>query len=181
MASSLIVALVVFWRNCIGLVIRPYETCRRIAEKASYFELLFIGILVALVKFPGFYTYCLVVVLFWGLGHLLGSKTSLKGLAILWGYSLMPTTIWFLVTLLLSVVLPPPRTTSMQGTLFSVVFLIFSMTMLFWKGTITYLTLRFGLKLGLGKILLVLGITLPILALYSMEMYTLGIFKIPFI
>ena len=181
MAPLFIIALIQFGRNCIGLVTRPYETCRRIAEKENARELVFLGILVALVKFSSLYTYFFVIVLFWGMGRLVGSKAPLKGLAVLWGYSLIPTTLWFLVTLLLSVVLPPPRTTSPLGILFSVVFLIFSMTMLFWKGTMTYLSLRFGLRLQLWQILVVLGVTFPILAVYSVAMYRLGIFRIPFI
>ena len=188
MASSLIVALVAFGRNCIGLVIRPYETCRRIVERANPLELIPIGILIALVKvfnvrsfLYACLTYCLVVGLFWGIGRILGWRGTVRGLAILWGYSLLPTTLWFFVTSLLYVLLPPPRTTSVQGVIFSLLFLIFSTTLLCWKGTITYLTLRFGLKVGLGKILMVLAITIPILIVYSACLYRLGIFRIPFI
>ena len=176
MASSLIVALVAFGRNCIGLVIRPYETCSRIVERANPLELIPIGILIALVKvfnvrsfLYACLTYCLVVGLFWGIGRILGWRGTVRGLAILWGYSL------------LYVLLPPPRTTSVQGVIFSLLFLIFSTTLLCWKGTITYLTLRFGLKVGLGKILMVLAITIPILIVYSACLYRLGIFRIPFI
>jgi len=43
------------------------------------------------------------------------------------------------------------------------------------------LTLRFGLRLSLGKIIIVLALTVPVLGLYSYGMYRLGIFKIPFI
>jgi hypothetical protein len=205
MEISLIVALASFGKNIIGLVTRPYETCRRIVDKGNALELGFVGvvltlyfILASLVKVASFrpflltrqffvlagavgVTYCLVIVLFWGIGRLLGANGRLKGLAVLWGYSLIPTVVWFFVTSVLYVVLPPPRTTSIQGVLFSLLFLIFSTTLLFWKVTITYLSLRFGLRLGLGKIVAVLGITLLILAFYSMEMYKLGIFRIPFI
>jgi hypothetical protein len=195
METSLLVALFAFGKNCVGLVTRPYETCRRIVEKANPVELIFVGILLAIyylfaffVKIASFQpflfacvTYCLVVGLFWGIGRLLGATNKMQGLAVLWGYSLLPTTLWFFVTSFLYLVVPPPRTTSAQGVIFSLLFLIFSTTLLFWKGTITYLSLRFGLRLGLGKIVLVLGISLPILAFYSMEMYKLGIFRIPFI
>lgn len=205
METSLIVALVAFGRNIIGLVTRPYETCRRIAESGSLMELLFVGIvlalyfvLAALVKVASFHpflltrqffvlaaaagaTYGLVVVLFWGIGHLVGGSGKFRSLALLWGYSLIPTTVWFFVTSVLYVLLPPPRTTSFQGILFSLLFLIFSTTLLFWKVTIMYLSLRFSLRLGLGKILLVLLPAFPLLALYSFGMYRIGIFRIPFL
>jgi hypothetical protein len=205
METSLIVALVSFGRNIIGLVTRPYETCRRIAEKANPWELTYVGVvltlyfvLASLVKIAGFrpflltrqfivlagaagVTYCLVVGLFWGIGRLVCISGRLKSLAVLWGYSLLPTALWFFVTSILYVLLPPPRTTSMQGILFSVLFLVFSITLFLWKMTIAYLSLRFGLRVGLGKILVVLAVALPVLGAYSYGMYRLGIFRIPFI
>ncbi len=205
METSLIVALVGFSRNVIGLVTRPYETCRRIVEKENPAELLYVGLVLALyfvlaslVKVASFrpflltrqffvlasaagVTYCLVVILFWGAGRMLGATGKLKGLAVLWGYSLVPTVLWFFVTSLLYVLLPPPRSPSIQGILFSVFFLVFSVTLFLWKATITYLSLRFGLKVDLGKILIVLALSLPVLGGYSYGMYRLGIFKIPFI
>lgn len=205
METLLVVALVSFGRNIIGLVTRPYETCRRIVEKGSLLELLYVGsvlvlyfILASVVKIASFrpflltrqfivlagaafITYCLAVALFWGIGRLIRAPGKPKGLALLWGYSLIPTSVWFFVTSLLYVLLPPPRTTSVQGILFSVLFLVFSITLFLWKITIAYLTLRFGLKLDLGKILFVSVTAVPLLALYSIGMYRLGIFRIPFI
>ena len=205
METFLIVALVSFGRNIIGLVTHPYETCRRIVEKGNPLELTYVVmvlalyfILASLVKVASFrpflltrqffvlvgaagITYCLVVAIFWGIGRLVGASGKLKGLAVLWGYSLIPTVIWFFVTSVLYVLLPPPRTTSIRGVIFSVLFLVFSITLFLWKTTIAYLSLRFGLRLGLGKIFVVLAGALPILGLYSYGMYRVGIFKIPFL
>jgi hypothetical protein len=205
MEMSLIVALSAFAKNAIGLVIRPYETCRRIVDRGGLGELLYVTILLAvyfafasLVKVAAFRpflltrqfivlaaatgtTYIFSVSLFWAAGKLVGAEGKFKGLAVSWGYSLLPTLTWFLATSFLYVILPPPRTTSTAGVAFSILFLIFSTTLLFWKATIAYLTLRFGLRLNLGKILIVLTITLPILGLYSYCLYRLGIFRIPFL
>lgn len=205
METSLLTALIAFGRNSIGLVTRPYETCRRIVEKSHPFELLYVGtlltlyfVLASLVKVARFrpflltrqlvvlaaaaaLTYCFVVALFWLVGRLVGGTGKLRGLAILWGYSLLPTALWFFVTSVLYVLLPPPRTTSVQGVVFSVFFLVFSVTLFFWKATITYLSLRFGLRLDLARILVVLVVSIPILALYSIGMYRVGIFRIPFL
>jgi len=205
METFLIVALVDFGRNVIGLVTRPYETCRKIVDHGGFGELSYIAILLAmyfafasLVKVAAFRpflltrqfivlsaatgtTYLLAVSLFWTAGKLVGAEGKFKGLAVSWGYSLLATLTWFLATSLLYVILPPPRTTSTAGVAFSLLFLIFSVTLFFWKATIAYLTLRFGLRLNLGKILIVLTTTLPVLGLYSYCLYRLGIFRIPFL
>lgn len=205
MEASLIVALSAFIKTIIGLITRPYETVRRIVDRGGAGELIYVGLLLAIyfgvvsiVKVAAFrpflltrefivvasataVTYFLAVSLFWTAGKLVGSQGKFKGLAVSWGYSLLPTLTWFLATSILYVILPPPRTTSTAGVLFSILFLVFSGTLLFWKATITYLTLRFGLRVGLWKILIVLAITLPILGFYSYGMYRLGIFRIPFL
>lgn len=205
MEIALIVAFLSFVKNVIGLVTRPYETCRRIADHGGYGELSYVAILLAvyfafasLVKVAAFRpflltrqfivlaaatgtTYIFAVALFWTAGKLVGAQGKFKGLAVSWGYSLLATLTWFLATSLLYVILPPPRTTSTAGVAFSILFLIFSVTLFFWKATIAYLTLRFGLRLNLGKILIVLAVTLPILGFYSVGMYRLGIFRIPFL
>lgn len=196
---------VAFGRNLVGLVARPYETVRRVVDHAKPGELVMVGVLLglyfalaSLVRVSSFRpflltrefvalvlatltTYGLAIFLFWVAGELVGAKGKLQGLAVAWGYTLVPTLVWFLATSLLYVVLPPPRTTSAQGVLFSLLFLIFSVVLFFWKATLAYLTLRFGLRLPLGKILVVLVIALPILAAYSIGMYRIGIFRIPFI
>lgn len=205
MEASLIVALSAFLKHCIGLVTRPYETCRAIVERGGYGELVYIALLstvyfavASLVKIASFrpflisrvfmvlvaasvVTYLLTVVLFWTVGTMVGAAGKFKGLAVSWGYTLLPTIVWFMATSILYALLPPPRTTSPAGIAFSVLFLIFSVTLFFWKATLTYLTLRFGLRLGLGKILIVLAVSVPILAGYSIGMYKLGIFRIPFL
>ncbi len=205
MGTALVIWSVGFFRNIGGLVTRPYETVRRVVDHEKPGELVIVGAFLALyfaiaslVRVSSFRpflltrefielvlatstTYGLAVLLFWVAGELVGAKGKPRGLAVAWGYTLIPTLVWFFATSLLYVILPPPRTTSAQGVLFSLLFLIFSAALFFWKATLAYLTLRFGLRLTLGKILVVLGITLPILAAYSIGMYRIGIFRIPFI
>lgn len=205
METVLIIAFSAFVKNVIGLVTRPYETCRRIADHGEAAELLYVAILLtiyfafaSLVKVSAFRpflltrqfivlaaatgtTYMFAVSLFWIAGKLVGAHGKFRSFAVSWGYSLLATLTWFWATSLLYVILPPPRTTSTAGVAFSILFLVFSSTLLFWKATIAYLTLRFGLRLDLGKILLVCLFTFPFLGLYSVGMYRLGIFRIPFI
>lgn len=205
MLDQLLVAAVTFGRNLIGIVTRPYETYRRIVDHGSLWELLYIGALLtlylaiaSLVKTAAFrpflltkqfvvlatttgMSYLILVGVLWVAASFVGRRGTLVRFALAWAYTLIPTLLWFLSTSLLYIVLPPPRTTSFPGVLFSLVFLVFSATLFFWKFMLAYLALRFGMKLDLAKILIVSGICLPLVGLYSVVMYRMGIFKVPFL
>ncbi len=188
-----------------GLVTKPYETYRKIINHGSCWELvplaIFIGSylgIASLVKIAAFrpyiltkqfvvlwlavvMTYGLVVGLLWTFGKVVGGKGEIKSIALGWAYTLIPTTIWFLATSLLYILIPPPRTGRPLGILFSLLFLLFSSVLFFWKIILSYLTLRFSLKLDLFRIFITFFITIPIVVLYSFGMYRLGVFKIPFV
>ncbi len=194
-----------FGHTIAGLFMRPYETYRRITERGRAGELVFIAILLggyfalaSLVKTAAFRPYLLtrqfvllsagsvvsffaVVAALWIVGTLVGGKGKFVPFIVAWGYTLVPTVLWFFATSVLYVVLPPPRTTSVQGIVFSILYLVFSTTLLFWKIILAYLTLRFGMKLDLAKIIKVLIFVLPLFVVYSLIMYKMGIFKVPFI
>ena len=114
-------------------------------------------------------------------GRQFNAEVTLRGVLITWGYTLIPTLLWFLVTSIFFVILPPPRHTTVAGTAFSLLYLAFSLSLLWWKGILYYLTLRFALKLDLMKIILISAFFLPLLFLYSLVLYEVGIFKVPFI
>lgn len=205
MVDSFVVGVYSFARSCIGIITRPYETYRQIIAKGTLFELFPIGVLLslyfatnALVKVPAFRPFVLtrhfiktsvsVVVtavfvswLLWTAGKLFGGKGEYKRFFLGWSYTLIPTLVWFLFTSLLYVFIPPPRTTLPTGVLLSVAFLTISVVLLFWKIILSYLSLRFGLKLDLLRIFGILLVSGPIIALYSIGMYRLGIFKVPFL
>ena len=147
---------IAFGRNIIGIVTRPYETYRRIITKGTAWELGFIAILLLLyfatatiVKNPYFRpflltrhfivltaasgsVFCMVIILFALFGKLFKSTGTLKGLILGWGYSLIPTVVWFWITSLLYVIIPPPRSTGFLGIAFSICYLLFSACMFFW-------------------------------------------------
>ncbi len=205
MVDDFIMGAVVFGQNAWGVVSRPYETYRRLTKQPRYSELLYLGLVLvlyfaaaSLVKTASFRPFLLTrqfmalllgalggyglsVGIFYLVGRIVGGKGSLKSLIVGWGYTLLPTVMWFLATSLLYVVLPPPRTQSAAGILFSIVYLAFSLMMLAWKLTLAYLTLRFGLKLDLARIGLVALIALCAWGAYSAGMYSLGVFRIPFL
>ncbi len=194
-----------FGRNLLGIIFRPYETYRRIVDRANPWELLYLGVLLAVyfatssvVKTVSFRPFLLTkqlvvlalavsmsfvftVTVLYSIARAVGGKGRFRALAIAWAYTLIPTLVWFLTTSLLYVLLPPPRTARPLGIIYSLLYLVFSATLFFWKMTLGYLALRFSLRLDLVKILLVVAITLPLLALYSLMMYRWGIFKVPFL
>ncbi len=196
---------IAFSRTLVGLVTRPYETYRRIVTHGKAGELVFIGVLLSayfslasLVKVAAFRpflltqhflllamgvvsgtfisTCCIVIA-----GRMLKLSVSFERIFLAWSYTLIPTVLWFFATSLLFVLLPPPRTTSVAGMAFSLLFLVFSATLLWWKVTLSYLTLRFGLKADFGKGLIVALISAPVLSVWSYFMYKAGIFKVPFL
>jgi hypothetical protein len=205
MGDSWLASCIRFGRTVVGITTRPYETYRRVVDRGSLWELIYVAALLglyfgnaALVKTASFHpflltrqflvlssaaglTYLISVGLFWTVGKYWGARGDFRGFLLAWGYTLIPTVVWFWSTSLLYVLIPPPRTTSPEGQVFSVLYLLFSATMLFWKVILSYLALRFGLKLDLAKISIVSVIVLPMLFVYSLGMYWMGIFRIPFL
>lgn len=203
--DTLVVDGVVFGRTCIGLVLRPYETYRRIVRHGRPGEILFVGAFLAvyfalasIVKVAAFRPFLLTqqfallavgaisgwalsAFCIWFFGSLIRARASLMSIMLAWAYTLIPTALWFLAISLLFVLLPPPRTTSVPGIIFSLLFLAFSATLLWWKVTLAYLTLRFGLKLDFGKCVIVAGACAPVLLAWSVGMYRAGVFKVPFL
>jgi len=203
--GMLVVDAVAFGRTVAGLIIRPYETYRRIIKHGKVGELVFIAAamvlyfsLASLVKVASFRPFLLTqqfTLLLWAsvsgallsvgciyvTSRLLRARTTFATVLIAWSYTLIPTILWFLTTSLLYVILPPPRTTSALGITFSLLFLIFSATLLWWKITLCYLTLRFSLKLNLAKSVLVAVLCAPVLAWWAVNMYRWGVFKVPFL
>ncbi len=203
--DALIVDGVAFGRTLIGLVFRPYETYRRIVTRGRRGELLYIGLLLAgyfalasIVKVAAFRPFLLTqqfalltmgaisgvalsALSMWFFGRVFRVSASFMSILLAWGYTLVPTVIWFISTSLLYVLLPPPRTTSLPGIMFSLLFLAGSATLLWWKVTLAYLTLRFSLRVDFVKGVIIAVLCAPVIALWSVGMYRAGVFRIPFL
>ena len=106
---------------------------------------------------------------------------SLRTVFATWIYSYVPTILWFVITAIFYALLPPPRTTSYLGQAFSIVFITLSIGLFLWKLLLYYLTMRLALKLDFKKIIIASLFIFPIGILYSLLMYKLGIFRVPFI
>ncbi len=194
-----------FFRHFLGVIFQPYQTYRYLIKAKYPLEAVFVGCLVlvyiglssllkqglaspllltwqfgrlTLAIFAGFWL--MLGLLYW-LGRLAGGCGSLRNLFLPWVYSLLPTTFWFLLTSFFYLILPPPRTVSFKGQLFSFLFIAFSLTLFYWKAVLYYLTLRFGHRLNFLQILLVTVFFLPAVIGYSLLTYRLGLFKVPFL
>lgn len=205
MLAALLQSGFAFFHHFVGIIISPYETYRDIEKRGRTAEMVYIGLLVGLffslssvVKIASFHPLLLsryALVLFvsalsgFGLivsvliltGRLLGRQVNAERISLLWAYTLIPTVVWFLFTSLLYVAIPPPRTTQITGVLLSIVYLVVSAMIFWWKLTLSYLTLRFGLKIDFRKIFFVALATLPVILLWTYAMYTFGVFKVPFL
>jgi hypothetical protein len=203
--EALFVGAITFFQNAIGIVTRPYETSRRIAVRSRVFELPLLAVFLfayfavaSLVKTAAFrpylltrqfvvlclgagFLYAVAVIAIWQASKVVGGKGGLRRIAISWAYTLIPTAIWFLITSLLFVILPPPRTSSVQGIVFSILYLVLSTTLLFWKIILAYLAIRFSMKLDLLRIIGASLIASPFIIVASWCLYKLGIFRVPFL
>ncbi|MDZ7345131.1 MAG: hypothetical protein ONA90_11530, partial [candidate division KSB1 bacterium] len=183
----------------------PYPAYRTIVEKGKMGELLFIWTicgayfaLASLIKAESFRPflmtkhvlvlltgaflgYALVVFLLWMFAICLKKRFLIKGLAIAWGYTLIPTVAWFFFTSFSYLLIPPPRTETALGILFSFFYLVVSSVLLFWKVELCYLTLRFGLRVDLIRSVGVFMVIIPFVIIYSLVMYRVGVFRVPFL
>ncbi len=202
----MLAALIEFGGYLIGSVHLPYQTFRAISYRRPYIHFVFIGGLIILYLMlsslakgslranPFFLTKSLLIAgvaisfsyiftsfLIYSVAGIFKKKGRLAVFMLLWSFSLLPTLAWFLITTIFYVLLPPPRTYSLKGQLFSGIFLTFSIACFFWKGILYYLSLRIGLLLTAKKIMIVSWIILPVIFVYAYILYRLGIFGVPFI
>lgn len=193
-----------FCLNLYGTFNKPYETWRRLVHESDLLQigfwvfLLWLYLSLAVVVRNGLgtgalfltfnlnrlfnisvITFLVVVLLMWLVGLWCGGKGKLKEVASSWAFSYLPTLFWFFSTTLLYVLLPPPRTESMLGKMFTLVYLAFSLSLIFWKIILYYLTLRFSLRMNLWQIVRATMVIAPALFLYFLVLNRLGFYKIP--
>ena len=203
---KIITSAVSFVRVCVGTFNNPYVTFRSLSiQKADTTHLIFIVLLTL-----GYFTFAslirtglqnpfLLTIRFNSLvlgalvgfvamlallvigSKLFGGQLNLPRLIQLWSYTLVPTWVWFSTTSLLYVLLPPPRTMNLTGKVYSSFYVVFSMMVLFWKMILYYLTLRFGLRFDLYRIAAFSLIVVPFVIAYSVVLFRLGIFRIPYL
>ena len=189
-----VVSFIIFIRRSIGLIFTPYKTIRKISIEKGWHDIIWIGVLGVL--------YFLITnsVRFWLTG-LLGAVGLFIGTVVFfsllpgsgawterlqrmyktWSYSFIPTLIWFYSTLLFYFILPPPRTTSLFGMVFSVFYIAFSGSLLVWKLILVYLSIRFSLRIHLYRVIYYMLIYLALSIPLWIYLYNCGISRIPFV
>lgn len=187
--SSFIVSLLLVLNRFVGLIITPYQTMRRISIDRDYGQLgiiLFLIFLYFYVTSPFRYAvfllnFTLTVLYFYIMGKLSRKDIRFDSALMLFGYTMLPTLIWFATNALLYVVLPPPRTFSLLGASFSIVFIAFSISLLLWKIILLYLAARFTIRQGFYRVMYTIVLYGACVTAVAYVTYGLGWAKVPFI
>lgn len=181
-----------------GLIFSPYNTMRKISFRSEVNQSLMILMLVFIyfwlsrsvrqtpysfvVLFIIFlFIFILSVIFLQKIGNLLGGHAIFKTVFVSFTHTLLPTLVWFIINSLLYYFIPPPRTMSFLGKGFSVLFIAFSISVLVWKIILTYLSLRFSIKLNFYKIIYLMILYLCFIIPLSYFLYQLRFFRILFI
>lgn len=189
MLSKVLAALILMYRNGIGLVLRPYRTMRSIVANVDGVQILLI-IFAALIyqmldRTP---TVIYSAALFISLVAIISTTRKMRvdrweigQIVMAMVYTLIPTMIWFFVSLGLNAVLPPPRTSSVLGKILSLLYVAFSISILFWKIILTFLAIRFAGKFSFYISILMLAVyACAILTLIYTSLHS-GWVSVPFI
>ncbi|PIZ64949.1 hypothetical protein CO051_04580 [Candidatus Roizmanbacteria bacterium CG_4_9_14_0_2_um_filter_39_13] len=189
-----------FFSRIFRLIFSPYKTMRSIAEDDDVVQLILI-----IVSIGGYYyiadnlrQYFHHPIVLFGLTtlHFLltvgffvflrmstknSSQVKIKPALLLFGYALIPTLVWFLVNSWLFYLLPPPRTISFLGKGFSILYISFSLAILFWKVIVMYLAVRYVTRFTFFRIVYSMVLYLACVIPYSLFLYSLRLFRIPFL
>lgn len=186
-------------KRTLFLAFQPYKTMRSISQHTQTTELGIIYLFIAayfhwahMVRpffYPPLFLFFLVgvitylsVVFYSRLAAIIGSKqTDLMPYVNTLSYAFVPTLLWFTGNSFLYVILPPPRTLSANGKLFSIVFVTLSVSMLLWKVMVWYLALRFSTRFKATRVIYLMLLYLCLLMPYMVGMYYLGVFRVPFV
>ncbi|KKP29283.1 MAG: hypothetical protein UR15_C0018G0009, partial [Parcubacteria group bacterium GW2011_GWA2_31_28] len=183
-AISLAASLILVIRNFFFLIFFPYKTMRRISQENDVLQLLIILIFIYIyfhiannVKVFAIHPILMLVIVlaqlfvtvlfFYGFNRIWEKKVNFTSFVYTFSYSFLPTLIWFSANTILYYVLPPPRTLSMTGKAFSIVFVAFSLSLLLWKIILVYLAIRFSSKRNFYSIIYGIILYLCIFLPYS--------------
>lgn len=191
-------SFIIVLRRCILLIIVPYKTLRKISKEEDYGQVFIIFILVLLYFNIGssmrerevhpqfvflifFMHFFLTVFFFYFFSSRFTKNIHLSSFIFTFSYALLPTLLWFITNSFTYLLFPPPRTPSLLGVSFSILFIGFSMSLFIWKSILLYLAIRFSSKLGFYRIMYMMVLYLCLFIPYTILMYYYKIFRIPFI
>lgn len=198
LASGFLASVIVYLRRSFYLVFTPYKTMRRITLNGDYYQVAVI-FLIALAYFLssrslrgglfwGVLSFICFLILFFATVAFfyLFSRPFKTGVTVdsfifALAYTMVPTLLWFWSNMVLFIILPPPRTMSILGRGFSILFIAYSLSLLVWKLILVYFAIRFSSRLGLYRIIYMLIIYAAVFVPVSVALYYFRIFRVPFI
>lgn len=202
--KELILSIIVLIKFGIGLITYPYKTIRSVLNLScnnqiiilfliSYiyfilssitrnnnklYEVLFIANRSWIVFI---FNYCITIIFFYTISILLHSKTKLIYLIKSFALSMIPTLIWFYSTLFLYILYHPGIIGGNILYGLSVLYIIFSLVLLFWRFQLLYISVRLSTGLSFFKLIYAILLFIIWYIPYSILLYYLGIFRVPFL
>lgn len=193
-------SILIFFKRVFYLLLSPYKCMRDISQDEDMTQVFIIFFLVGfyfqwanevkqyhyepVILFALTIFHYLLTVCYFMLLKTISSKyksVNVKKFLLVFSYSLIPTLIWFFVNTLLYILIPPPRTPSFLGQTFSLVYISFSVAIFAWKIIMVYLAARFTTGFRFFRIIYSLLLYTAIVIPYSVLLYKIGIFRVPFL
>ncbi len=197
--ARVIIAILTVLQRVILLILYPYKTMRKISYESDYFQIVIIfggvyiylhyanilreyhyepGILFLLTLFH----FVASVFFFHLIASVFGNKNiAVKPFIFTLAYAMIPTILWLAINSSLYIMLPPPRTISLLGKAFSIIYISFSIAFFAWKIILEYLAVRFASKMPFYQIMYSLLLYLVVLGPYFFWMYAMNFFRMPII
>jgi hypothetical protein len=205
--ASFLASIILVFRNTYRLIQDPYKTMREIAKERDVVQILLIfsvcccyflyaatvrhgsidPVIITSSAIISSISFITTFALFIVFIYLIGKKYGVKHEDVvpravhLATYSLLPTLTWFWLTSTLFVLVPPPRHATPLGILFSIFFIIYSLTFLDLRIMMLYVTIRFSLRTSFQQTVKIMFIYFALFFPYSLILYKLGLFRVPFI
>lgn len=180
------------------LIFYPHATMRKISREKDINQIFIIFLLVFFyLKFayflkdqpyPATFLFLIFLLTFWStifffyfLSKLFNRKVKLSSFIFTFSYAFLPTLFWYVVNSFLFILLPPPRTSSVLGISFSILYLSFSLSLLWWKIILVYLAIRFSSSFSFWRIIYSIILYLLVFYPYFYLISYFGIFYLPLI
>ncbi|MCB0753428.1 MAG: hypothetical protein KDC52_18295 [Ignavibacteriae bacterium] len=173
---------------------------RKISMETDYMQIFVIFLLILIYFFsantfrpydyePGvlflltFFHYAATVIFFYMAAIIMKKERdfTFQSFLFTFAYALIPTIIWFVINSWLYAFIPPPRTFSLMGKSFSLVYITFSIAMLSWKIILEYLAVRYATRFSFYSVVYSILFYLVAVIPYSIFMYSLRFFFILFL
>ena len=193
-------SMIIFFHRVVRLAFSPYKTIRSIARDDDMIQLALIILSIGgyfyiadklrQYEHHPFLLFSLTMMHFLltvGFFTLLRMTTTnekeikIKPALLTFGYALIPTLVWFLTNSWLYYLLPPPRTVSLLGKGFSILYISFSIAILLWKVITMYLAVRQVTRFTFYRIIYSILLYVACMIPYSLFLYSLRLFRIPFL